>query len=114
MCESPRGESDGRRARGLSDAVARTEFILCSLLKLHIKYSSELGARGEAESKGASRALGGIVAENIGPLAIYSENTLKAGTYENRALLKRRCENRALLNRLGGRAVSMHTYRKAL
>ena len=41
--------------------------------------------------------LGGIVAENIGPLALYYESTLKACDYENRAVLKRRYENRALL-----------------
>ena len=41
--------------------------------------------------------LGGIVAENIGPLALYYESTLKACYYENRAVLKRRYENRALL-----------------
>ena len=39
-------------------------------------------------------ALGGIVAENIGPLALYYESTLKAGRYENRAMLKLRYENR--------------------
>ena len=43
---------------------------------------------------------GGIVAENIGPLALYCESTMKAGTYENRAVLKCRYENRALLNAL--------------
>ena len=39
--------------------------------------------------------LGGIVAENIGPLALYSESTVNTAQYENRALLKRRYENRA-------------------
>ena len=42
---------------------------------------------------------GGIVAENMGSLALYCESTMKAGTYENRAMLKRRYENRALLRR---------------
>ena len=40
------------------------------------------------------RVLGGIVAENIGPLALYSESTVNTAQYENRALLKRRYENR--------------------
>ena len=53
-------------------------------------------------------AQGGIVAENIGPLALYCESTMKAGAYENRAVLKRRYENRALL--IGGRAVSIVTH----
>ena len=38
-------------------------------------------------------AQGGIVAENIGLLALYCESTMKAGLYENRALLKCRYEN---------------------
>jgi len=58
--------------------------------------------------------LGGIVAENIGPLALYYESTLKACYYENRAVLKRRYESRALLIYCllgpGGRG-GFHTYR---
>ena len=51
----------------------------------------------------------GIVAENIGPLALYYESTLKAGRYENRAMLKRRYENRALFGAAEAGAVSNQT-----
>ena len=61
-----------------------------------------------------TKELGGIVAENIGPLALYYESTLKACHYENRAVLKRRYESRALLIYCllgpGGRG-GFHTYR---
>ena len=52
--------------------------------------------------------LGGIVAENMGSLALYCESTMKAATYENRAVLKRRYENRALLIR-ARRSGGFHT-----
>ena len=52
--------------------------------------------RGVRVWVGGQQPLGGIVAENIGRLALYSESTLKAAQYENRALLKRRYENKAL------------------
>ena len=54
--------------------------------------------------------LGGIIAGNIGLLALYCESTMKAALYENRAVLKRRYENRALLIR-ARRSGGFHTYR---
>ena len=47
---------------------------------------------------------GGVVAENIGPLALYSESTVNTAQYENRALLKRRYENQAPLGHAFGAA----------